>query len=303
MLTTAAVMVVLAQATPGAAARAASTARVDCAAGRERTTVWDRARAPEVMRYCDFLAHAEARLPGEPRRAAESAEAAGNLLPGQVAPRILRARAALGMGQPKVALPLLEEALKLDPEALSRDARAQLAMAVSLRDTGATARAVDAYRALVPRIDALPGEERGRARLDAALALTMATPPAMGEAVALLREGAEQGPAALQAVARAVLALVLERTGAREEANAQAEQARRGGAMTALGTPDRGPIGWSAEALAVGAKLREASDPAGAASAWEAYAARAPQGPWAAQAQKRAGELRRGGGGRAKGAK
>ncbi|RYE85592.1 MAG: hypothetical protein EOO75_16815, partial [Myxococcales bacterium] len=224
-----------AAASPAAGSAAtAVTARVDCAAGRERTTVWDRARAPQVMRYCDFLAHAEARLPREPRRADQAAEAAGNLLPGQAAPRLVRARAALALGQPRQARALLDEAQALDGEAIGRDARAQLALAVSLRETGATAPAVEAYRALVPRLDALPEDERGRARIDAALALTLGATPASGEAQALLREGVEQGPTGLRSVARAALALVLDRAGSRDEANAQASEALHGGALAAL---------------------------------------------------------------------
>jgi SWI/SNF-related matrix-associated actin-dependent regulator 1 of chromatin subfamily A len=279
-------VVMLAQAAPGAAQQ------IDCAEGRARVSAWDRARAPHLGRYCDFLAQAEVRLPQEPARAEQAAAAAEALVAGQAAPLVLRGRAALVRGDAEAARRLLDRALALDGAAL-RDPRALQAHAEALRDTGETGRAIEAYRGLLPRIDAIPGEEaRTRARLDAALALMLEGPGGLEVAQTVLKDAAERGAPALRAVAVAALALALDRAGAQAQAQAAASEARRAGAAAALAaTP--APLGWPVEALAVQARLREVTEPGAAAASWEAYLARASRGPWAAHARARLAEAQK----------
>ncbi len=282
----------LAQAAPPAAP-GAQAAQIDCTAGRSRASVWDRARAPHVARYCDFLSHAEARLEQEPRRAEQSAAAAGALLPEQAAPVVLRARAAAAQGRHGEAKKLFEQALALDPGA-TRDPRALVDWAASLREVGETSRAIEAYRALLPRVDTLPGDDaRTRAQIDAAVALMLAGPAQLDAAAAVLRDAVARGAPSLRAAAQAVLALALDRAGAKAEAAAQAAEAQRAGAQVALAPPGgRAAVGWQVEALAVQARLREATDPGAAGPIWDAYLARAGQGPWAAHAREHAGARR-----------
>lgn len=289
-----ALAVVLAQASPSPPA-AAPAAQIDCKApgGKARLSAWDRARAPNLARYCDFMAHAEARLAKEPRRAEQAAAAAAALYPEQAAPLVVRGRVAAQLGQRAEARVFFEQALALSADAL-RDPGAQLDLAETLREAGDTAGAIRAYRALLPRLDALADEQlRTRARLDAALALALEGPASLDVAVALARVAESRGASSLRSTSRAVLALLLDRSGARAEAAAMATQAHQTGALGAL--TQRGPaaLGWGVEALAVLARLREVAEPQSAAASWEGYLARAGQGPWAAHARARLAESRR----------
>lgn len=280
-------MVILAQAAPGAPAP-----QIDCTEGKARISVWDRARAPYLGKYCDLLAQAEVRLPQEPARAEQAATAAASLVANQAAPLVLRGRAALLLGKVEAARQFFERALTMDSAAL-RDPRALQDHAAALRDTGETGRAIEAYRLLLPRLDGIPGEEaRTRARLDAALALMLEGPGGLEVAQTVVRDAAERGAPALRAVARAVLALVLDRAGAQAQAQAAASEAKRAGAAWALMTTPA-PLGWPVEALAVQAKLREVTEPSAAIATWEAYLARASRGPWAAHARARLAELQK----------
>jgi tetratricopeptide (TPR) repeat protein len=291
---------VLAQAAGAGGARVPAVLPVDCAAAAgARLSAWDRARSPQVPRYCDLMAQAEARLLREPKRADEAAQAAAALVAGQVAPLVLRARAAVQSGQFAEALALFDEAAAVDASALD-EPRALLARAVALRETGADARAIAAYRALIPRLDGLPDrEERTRAQIDAGVALMIEGPGSLEPAVAVLRAAASQGSLALRSLARACLSLALDRAGAKAEAQALAAEAQRSGATATLERKGSAAVlGWRIEALAVAAVLREAAGNGGAA--WEAYAARAPA-VWAAHARGRVAEAKRAPGRRSKG--
>lgn len=267
--------------------------QIDCAGGQARISVWDRARAPHQAKYCELLASAEARLQQEPARADEAARAAATLLPEQSAPWVFRARAAVVMKKYTIALPLFDRALALSPDAL-KDPRALLAHAVSLRESGETTRAIEAYRRLLPSMDSIPGEEeRTRARLDAAMALMLEGAKGMDPAQAILKDAVQEGAPSLRAVAQAVSALAWERAGNHAQAVASATIAYRGGALTVMNTTS--PLGWSVEALAVSARLKEVAEPSAAIASWEAYLARAGQGPWATQVRARLAELKKGG--------
>lgn len=280
-----AIFLILAQAAP-------APAQLSCQTGPARASVWDRARAPHLARYCDLLAQAEVRLSREPARADEAAAAAAALLPEQAAPLVLRGRAVLLLGKPAEARQHFDQALVLDPGAL-RHPLALLAQATALRDAGETRLALEAYRRLLPVIDAIPSHEtRTRAQLDTALALAQQGPDGLDPARALLQDAGRRGDPALRAAARAALALVLDRGNAPALAAAAAAEAHQAGALAALAASPP-PFGWPVEALAVQARLREVSSPAAALALWDSYLARASQGPWAAHARARAAELRK----------
>jgi hypothetical protein len=63
--------------------------------------VWERAKSPELRRYCDLLASASSKLAGTasmPGEALASARAAYQVLPDHAAPRVLEGRALAALG-------------------------------------------------------------------------------------------------------------------------------------------------------------------------------------------------------------
>jgi tetratricopeptide (TPR) repeat protein len=290
------VLVLLAQAAPARS--------FDCAALPGKPSIWDRARAPQVGRYCDLLAQAEARLALEPTRAEQAAKEADAALPGQAAPLVLRARAAFALARYAEAAALFRQARSLDPHA-AEEPRALWALARSLRQTSDDRAAVAAFRALVPRANGLgSAEDRASALVHAGLAILAEGPAAVDEAVAVLRVASSPEAPSSRPLAQAALALALDRRGARAEAVAAASAATRAGALLSLERPaGRQSLGVMAgirrdDALAIAARLKEASDAPGAISAWESFIASGGGGPWVEHARARVAELRKGGSGR-----
>src|SRR5688572_4019285 len=92
-----------AQTTGLGAAAAASGRPRECAPaprrGSHRPSVWQRVRVPNLGRYCDLIARAQAQLataPGQARAAAREADAT---MPGRAATAVILARAALALGE------------------------------------------------------------------------------------------------------------------------------------------------------------------------------------------------------------
>jgi tetratricopeptide (TPR) repeat protein len=304
---------------PGASLSAAAAAAgrpPECGSRSRRAlakgpSVWELARVPNLQRYCDLVARAQTELASSPKDAKRSAEAADQALPGHAAPAVVQARAALALGQ-------LDEAAKAFARARAADARsvedpkAMHDLARVLAGTGKRDEALAVYRALVPRVDLLGSTDRRvLVMLEAAhLSMTaegaggppspadLAKPrarPRLDEAAAYLREARQLPPSALSGEVLLSLALVLDRSGARDEAEATLGEALRSGARVrpeALGyvaaPEDRGAL----EAMAA-----EGSDRATAQKGWEAYLAGAGgKGPWAAAAKARLDALKKGGG-------
>ncbi|WP_437655741.1 hypothetical protein [Sorangium sp. So ce1182] len=142
-------------------------------------SVWERARAPELPRYCDLLARGQAQLGDNPEAARESARVADQILPGHAAPQVLLARAALALGSAEDAARAFDRARRIDPRSVE-DPHTLHDLARSLARTGKRDEAIAMYRALVPRIDLLgTADHRALVLLEAAhLSMAAAGAPA-----------------------------------------------------------------------------------------------------------------------------
>ncbi|WP_437506246.1 hypothetical protein [Sorangium sp. So ce1099] len=155
------------------AAAAAAGRPPECSARASRAiargpSVWERARAPELPRYCDLLARGQAQLGDSPEAARESARVADQILPGHAAPQVLLARAALALGSAEDAARAFDSARRIDPRSVE-DPPTLHDLARSLARTGKRDEAIAMYRALVPRIDLLgTADHRALVLLEAA---------------------------------------------------------------------------------------------------------------------------------------
>jgi tetratricopeptide (TPR) repeat protein len=286
MLVPLAVALVLAQ-----AASAWSTGRPpECGEpGGHAANAWERAKSPELRRYCDLLAGASSKLAGTTAMAEDALRAASEadkLVPGHAAPRVLAGRALAALGKLDEAREALSQGKALDPAALD-DPLALLAWARVLARTGRGDGAAEAYRALLPRASALSATERSSASVEAGLVAMSRGGSGLDEAVAALREGLRDAQDDTQSVAVVALALALDRRGDREESRALLAERTRGDPRAALATARAKDVlaVAPAEAHALVGFALEASDPPGARDAWGSYLAAAPNGPWAAHAR------------------
>ncbi len=256
--------------------------------GRMRN-VWERAKAPDLRRYCDAVASASAKLAGTAsmaQAALDAAREAERTLPGHAAPLILQGRALAALGQPEAALGALREGRARDPRALD-EPRVALVWARTLAHTGMRAEALAAYRGLLPRASSLSLAERSAASLEAGLVALTQGAEVLDEAVAALRSALRSGEEQVAAVAVLGLALALDRRGEPVEARALIVDRSHGDPRTLL---ESGAVReWLAvapeEARAMAALALEPTDAAGARDAWREYAADVPSGPWAAHAR------------------
>ncbi|WP_437689217.1 hypothetical protein [Sorangium sp. So ce176] len=239
------------------AAAAAAGRPPECSARTRRAiargpSVWERARAPELPRYCDLLARGQAQLGGNPEAARESARLAAQILPGHAAPQVLLARAALALGSAEDAARAFDSARQIDPRSVE-DPHTLHDLARSLARTGKRDEALAMYRALVPRIDLLGAADQRALVLLEAAHLSMAAagaaastaaastaaaggaarPPAgargegaradLDEAIAYLREARQRSQSQLARDVTLSLALALDRAGDRAQADAALE--------------------------------------------------------------------------------
>ena len=146
-----ALAIVLAMYLQPAASSAYGTARpLECglADGFKAANPWERAKEPNLRRYCDLLASGTAKLVGAGsavlvKEVPGIADEADKLLPGRASPSVLKGRAYLRMNQPAEALKALEDAKKRDDRALD-DPVALLAWARANAKTGRLAEAAAA---------------------------------------------------------------------------------------------------------------------------------------------------------------
>ena len=126
----------------------------ECAAAiGHAANVWERAKSPELGRYCDLVASASSKLAGSTamaQAALEAARQANGVLPGRAAPLALQGRALAALGKIGEAYASLRDAEARDARVLD-DPPALLAWARVLARTGHTDDAARAYRALLPR--------------------------------------------------------------------------------------------------------------------------------------------------------
>lgn len=260
--------------------------------GGRAANVWERAKSPELRRYCDLVASASSKLAGTTAMAEQAlaaAQQADEVLPGHAAPRVLEGRALVALGRLDEAAAALGEGRKRDARALD-DPQALLAWARVLARTGHAAEAADAYRALLPRATSLSSAERSAAAVEAGLVAMQRGPAGLDEAVAALREAAHEAQDEPAVVATLALAVALDRRGDADECRAlladtygPRHAASHGDPRTPLASPR------AKELLAVAPAERDAlvaialepTDPAGAHDAWQSFLASSPKGPWA----------------------
>jgi tetratricopeptide (TPR) repeat protein len=283
-------------------------------------SIWELARVPNLQRYCDLVARAQTQLTSAPRDARQTAEDADAALPGHAAPAVVIARAALATGAIAEAAAAFTRARLLDPRSVE-DPGTMHDLARVLGRTGRRDEALAVYRALVPRVDLLGTTDRRISVLLEAAHLSMAAEgaggaptvndvgrakgpprPRLDEAVAYLREARQHPPTQRSGDVLLSLALVLDRAGARDEADTTLAEATRAGARLQPGaTPAEAPSYLAApeDRAALEALAAEGSDRAAAQKAWESFlAGPGGKGPWAAAARARLDAVRKGGGGR-----
>lgn len=264
--------------------------------GERGANVWERAKIPELRRYCDLLASASAKLTPGTRMLPDVvrlADEADRLVPGRAAPLLLKGRALSTMSQHAPALAALREARARDDRALD-EPMALLAWARSLAFSGDSVAAHAAYRELLPRADALPLADRGVAYLGAGMLVMAEGPAGLDETIAILRQARHDSQDLLRAGATYALALALDRSGdpaeaaavladegARDAVNVMAD-ARVLSAMGVTGAIEA----YAIEALA----LDVAGKHEDARTAWQRYLAEGGSGGvWEAHARTHAG--------------
>lgn len=269
-------------------ARPAECAGLD---GFRTANVWERAKEPQLRRYCDLLASGTAKLVGEGPLAKDVlaiADDADRLLAGRAAPSVLRGRALLRLGKPQAALDAFTEAVKRDDRALD-DPVALLAWARANARTRHFDEAAQAYRAALPRTSTLPAQDRAAASFEAGMIVMAQGPSAIDAAVAMLKQARRDSQDALQVASVVGLALALDRAGQREEAKAVLAERVRDGAKALLKDPRvleaLSDAGVPEESDALLAMALEGIDSAAAREAWKKYLEGAGgKGPWASHA-------------------
>jgi hypothetical protein len=268
----------------------------------DRPNRWERAKTPELRRYCDLLAGGSAKLvgalplPADSLRMAKEAEA---LSPEAAAPLVLQGRALARLGRLDEAFARMSLARDRDPRALD-EPLALTAWARLLAMKGDAA-ALPAYRALLPRSGALPAGERAAVAIEAGFVAMARGPAQLVEAVALFRQGRRDGQDALRELATMGLALALDRMGERAEASALLRDSAPPSPRGTLEDPRvRALLATTlagSEESALSAVALEAKAPALARDEWRRYVEREGQPLWIEHARDRlagsAGRARR----------
>jgi tetratricopeptide (TPR) repeat protein len=259
--------------------------------GERGANVWERAKIPELSRYCDVLASGAAKLSPGSRMAPEAltlADQAERLVPGRAATALLRGRALAQLARYPEALTALRQAKERDDRALD-DPTALLAWARALAFTGDSAGAHEAFRALLPRTSALPLADRAVAYLAAAMLVMSTGPSGLDETIAILRQGRHDSQDLLRSASSLTLALAIDRSGDSREALAVlAEEgiATPNAVLESTRVLDAMGRNATVEAGAIGALVLEAAGKRDAArAAWLAYVAAVPGGVWEAHAR------------------
>lgn len=230
-------LVVLAQAgQPQGAFGGARPAECGVQEGFKAANKWERAKEPNLQRYCTLLASGTAKLVNGGALAKDVpdiADQADKQLPMRAAPRVLKGRALLILGKPSEALAALKEARARDDRALD-DPVALLTWARANARTGHLEDAAVAYRAALPRTSALSAPERSAASFEAGMIVMARGKSAIEDAVAMLRQARREAQDAMQVASVVGLALALDRAGQSEEAKAVLSERVRSDATPVL---------------------------------------------------------------------
>ena len=238
------------------------------------TNIWERAKHPELQRYCDKLATGMSKLasPSSAAEALQEADEAEQTVPGHAAPLVLKGRALTKLGRYTEAFAAFGDAKRRDSRSLA-DPAALHDFARTAARSGHAADALAAFRALLPRADGLSSTERAPTYIEAAFQAMSASTGNVEDAIAMLRQARREVIDSLAAVTTLALALALDRSGARDEAQAllddrakaKARDIAHDPAVTAL----LGPLAPEAEAMA--AVGLETKDAAASQAAWQRY--------------------------------
>jgi len=245
--------------------------------GGSAANVWERAKSPDLRRYCDLVASAASKLAGTAAMAQAALAAAleaDGVLPGQAAPLVLEGRALAALGQVDAALAALQSGRSRDSAALD-DPLALHAWGRVLARTGHFSEALGAYRALLPRTAALSSSERAACAIEAGLVAMTVGPEGIDDAVAALREALREAQDDAATVAVSALAVALDRRGDVSEARALLSDHVRGDPRATFeGARARDLLVVAPnEENALVAFVLEGADAAGARDAWTRYLA------------------------------
>ncbi len=252
--------------------------------------VWERAKTPELKRYCDLVAGASSKLAGSAamaQAALDTSRQAEHLLPGHAAPQILEGRALAVMGKLDEARTAIQEARSRDAAALD-DPAALLAWARVSARTGHADEASEAYRTLLPRASALTSLDRGAACVEGGILESVVRgKDGIDEATAALREALRETHDDPLGVAVLGLALALDRRGDQDEARVLLAERAHGDPRTLLSQRDAKELlsvapGEENALVAIGL---ESTDASAAREAWQKYLGAASNGPWATHAR------------------
>jgi tetratricopeptide (TPR) repeat protein len=288
-------------AAPGAFKGAFGTARpTECAMseGFRAANAWERAKEPNLRRYCDLLASGTAKLVGSGssvlvKEVPQIADEADKLLPNRASSSVLKGRALLRLGRAEDALAALQEAKRRDERALD-DPVALLAWARANARTHHLAEAAEAYRAALPRTSALSAQDRSAAAFEAGMTVMAQGPVGLDDAIAMFRQARRDAQDAMQVAAVAALVLALDRSGQRDEAKALSVERLRADAKPMLGDPrvvdSLADAGVPDEKDALVGIALESIDGSASKEAWKSYVDHAGgKGPWADHARERLG--------------
>lgn len=283
-------LIVLAQASSGwASARPPECAALET--GRSGNA-WERAKSPELRRYCDLLASAAAKLAGaapQTNVVISLADEADKIVPGKAAPHALKGRALALRGDWQGAHGELSDARAKDERVLD-DPRTLLAWARVLSRTGKANDAAVAFQSLLPRASMLAPFERAAAEIEAGMLAMARGPASLDEATAILRQAARDAEDAAQIVAVAALALAIDRGGDSEEARALLAERVPSDApaiLAARAARDLVGPGGEPDLVAMHAIVLEGKDAQLARAEWQKYTT----GPWVEHARARVAAL------------
>jgi len=255
----------------------------------DRITIWDAAREPQLKRYCDLIARAQARLEHAPVAARDAAAVADKILPNHAAPWVVIGRADVVLRRWEDALAAFERARKVDPRSVEEPA-ALHDLAIAQRQSGKLPAAIETYRVLVPRLALVPGvRDRTSILLEAAALVATLGNDGLREAISLLTEARSQPASPLDADVLAMLALTLDRTGATEQASEVTRMLPARGLQLAVPESESGSFAYltdPADALAMYALSVERQDPKKSAEWWEKFVSRTKDDRWRDHARR-----------------
>ncbi len=273
----------------------------ECRKGGERSrqarwTIWDHARQPDLLRYCDLLGRGHALLDRSPASAREAASLADQVLPGKAAPLVLTGRAHVRLRDFDRALQDFRKARAIDPRSLEEPG-ALHDLAITQKHTGALEDAAATYRILVPRLDLLPDmDDRVAVLLEAAALAMNRSTPGLDEATALLSQARAMPLSKHSPLVLGLLALALDRASSPEQADAVLDTLHRSNGAAVIATLDPASLSFLANPAdwnAVLAITLEREDRARAITTWERYVAGKPPEPHVAHAKARIDALRK----------